>query len=164
MYSAELDRNKWLWTLPPDRSKNGRARVTPIIGLAREIIEARLKAAGSGPLFATERGAALDSNLVASILVKHRKKNPVQQFTSHDLRRTVATQLVELGFPYDLVAAVLGHETGNKDVRTLLRHYVRSDLLERKTTALTVWDKLLRDAIWPTADASNVVSLISAAV
>ena len=29
---VEIDREKWLWTLPAARSKNGRPRVTPIVG------------------------------------------------------------------------------------------------------------------------------------
>src|SRR5580698_1888829 len=40
--AEEIDRQKWTWTLPPLRSKNGRQRVTPILGVAREILEKRL--------------------------------------------------------------------------------------------------------------------------
>jgi integrase len=159
MCGAEVDQEKWLWTLPPDRSKNGRARVTPIVGLAREIIEPRIRETGTGSLFTTDQGLTLTSNHVASLLVKHRKKIPVPDFSSHDLRRTAATNLVELGFPYDLVAAVLGHETGSRDVRTLIRHYVRSDLLDRKRYALTAWGDHVRRALSSNESASNIVPL-----
>src|SRR5215203_3227530 len=147
MHAQEIERQKWTWTLPPERSKNARARVTPLVGLAKQIVEERLGAVKDGYLFTTEDGSPLNSNQVSSILVKHRKKTPIEHFTSHDLRRTVASQLVELGFPYDLVAAVLGHEGGNKDVRTLIRHYIRTDVLDRKEIALTSWDAALRQAI-----------------
>ena len=40
--AEEIDRQKWIWTLPAARSKNGRQRVTPILGMAREILEQRL--------------------------------------------------------------------------------------------------------------------------
>jgi integrase len=40
--AEEIDRQKWIWTLPAGRSKNGRQRVTPIVGLAREMLEHRL--------------------------------------------------------------------------------------------------------------------------
>jgi hypothetical protein len=40
--AEEIDLQKWIWTLPPSRSKNGRQRVTPIVGLAREMLEQRL--------------------------------------------------------------------------------------------------------------------------
>jgi len=147
MQAAEVDPDKWLWTLPEHRSKNGRPRVTPIVGLAREIVETRIRNSPDGPLFWSERGLRLDSNLVASMLVKHRKEVPIDHFTSHDLRRTVATGLVDLAIPYELVAAVLGHEVGAKEVKTLIRHYVRTDLVERKSIALLAWDAKLRQIV-----------------
>jgi hypothetical protein len=52
--------------------------------------------------------------------------------------------LAEMGIALDLVAAIVGHEAGGKDPRTLVRHYVRSDLLERKTHALRSWDERLK--------------------
>jgi integrase len=147
MRAAEVDPDTWLWTLPEHRSKNGRPRVTPLVGLAQEMVETRCHASPEGPLFRSERGLPLDSNLVASMLVKHRKEVPIEHFTSHDLRRTVATGLVDLGIPYELVAGVLGHEVGAKEVKTLIRHYVRSDLLERKSHALSAWDAKLRQLV-----------------
>jgi Phage integrase family len=42
MTSEEIDRDKWLWVLPASRSKNKRSRTTPLIGLARAIVEARI--------------------------------------------------------------------------------------------------------------------------
>ena len=157
--AAEIDRETWLWTLPENRSKNGRPRVTPLVGLAREIVEPRLHSSPDGPLFWSERGLRLDSNLVASMLVKHRKKLPVDHFTSHDLRRTVATGLVDLGIPYELVAGVLGHEVGAREVKTLIRHYVRTDLIERKRNALLAWDAKLRQIVYGGPLAENVTYL-----
>ena len=43
--------------------------------------------------------------------------------------------LAEMGVALDLVAAIVGHESGGKDTRTLVRHYVRTDMLERKAQA-----------------------------
>lgn len=142
--AAEVNRDTWLWTLPAERSKNGRPRVTPLVGFAKEIVERRLKSTHEGPLLTTEQGKPLTSNCVASLIVKRRKDIPIEHFTSHDLRRTVATGLVDLGLSYDVVAAVLGHEAGSKHVRTLIRHYVRSDLIEPKRRALKAWDAHLQ--------------------
>ena len=69
---------------------------------------------------------------------------PIAVFTWHDLRRTFATMLVEMGMALDLVAAIVGHDSGGKDTRTLVRHYVHTDMLERKAHALRVWDERLR--------------------
>ena len=40
--SDEVDSTLWTWTLPATRSKNKRPRVTPLVGLAREIVEIAL--------------------------------------------------------------------------------------------------------------------------
>jgi len=161
MAVAEIDQETWLWTLPGVRSKNGRSRVTPLLGLARRIVEIRLQTPKEGHLFTTEHGRVLTANCVASILVKRRKEIPIEHFTSHDLRRTVATGLVDLGFSFEIVAAVLGHEAGGKEVRTLVRHYVRSDLVERKRGALEAWDKHLAQILHGQTPPSNVTVLAS---
>lgn len=38
----EINRDEWIWTLPAARSKNKRPRVTPLVGVARQIVEERL--------------------------------------------------------------------------------------------------------------------------
>ena len=53
--AEEIDRQKWVWTLPAERSKNGRQRVTPIVGIAREMLEQRLTGVEKGPLFCSTR-------------------------------------------------------------------------------------------------------------
>ena len=55
--------------------------------------------------------------------------------------------LAEMGITLDLVAAIVGHESGGKDTRTLVRHYVHTDMLERKAHALRAWDERLRAII-----------------
>jgi integrase len=159
MAAQEVNPDGWIWTLPADRSKNGRSRVTPLVGFSREIVEARMKANCDGPLFLAEGGGPLTSNDVSSMIVKRRSQIPVAHFTSHDLRRTVATGLVDLGFPMEVVAAVLGHEAGSKDVRTLIRHYVRSDLVDRKRLALEAWDRCLRQILKGATPPTNVMNL-----
>jgi integrase len=142
--AEEIDHDKWLWTLPAARSKNGRQRVTPIIGVAREILERRLSHVQKGPLFAIENGSVMTSAHIGHYLLTRGARLPIAKFTSHDLRRTFATVLAEMGVGLDLVAAIVGHESGGKDTRTLVRHYVRSDLVERKAQALRAWDERLK--------------------
>jgi integrase len=156
--AEEIDRGQWNWTLPAARSKNKRARVTPLVGTARRIIEMRLGTAGPGPLFTTETGNALTSANMGRYLLVRRSKLPIDKFTTHDVRRTVATMLAELGVALDLIAAVVGHEAGGKETRTLIRHYVRTDLIESKTRVLSAWDKRLADIVAGRAN-SNVLHL-----
>ena len=162
--TEEIDRQKWIWTLPPSRSKNGRHRVTPIVGLAREMLEQRLAGVEKGPLFLLEKGVVVTSAHIGHYLLTRRTTLPIAVFTSHDLRRTFATMLAEMGIPLDLVAAIVGHESGGKDTRTLVRHYVHSDMLERKAHALRAWDERLRQIVSGEARPANVVEIRQHAV
>jgi hypothetical protein len=54
--------------------------------------------------------------------------------------------LAEMGVALDLVAAIVGESAG-KETRTLVRHYVRTDLLERKAHALLAWDEKLKQIV-----------------
>lgn len=143
----EIDREGWTWVLPAARSKNKQPRVTPLLGLARQIITERLMHVQSGPLFKAEIGTVLTSGRVGHFLLMRREMLPIDKFTTHDLRRTVATMLTELGIPLDLVAAILGHEAGGRNTRTLVRHYIRTDLIERKIHALRLWNERLQDIV-----------------
>jgi integrase len=145
--AEEIDRDDSTWTLPAARSKNKPPRVTPLIGVARQIVEARLSTNRSGPIFIAETGTVLKAAHVGHYLLVRRDKLPIAKFTTHDLRRTVATMLVEMGIALDHVAAVVGHEAGGRQTRTLIRHYVRTDLIERKVHVLRAWDERLQDIV-----------------
>jgi integrase len=145
--AEEIDRDEWTWALPATRSKNKRPRVTPLVGTARQIIEARLAGIETGPLFTAETGAVMTSAHVGHNLWARSDNLPIAKFTTHDLRRTVATMLAEMGIALDLVAAVIGHEAGGRETRTLVRHYVHTDLVERKVRVLNAWDKRLQDIV-----------------
>jgi integrase len=151
--AEEIDPEKWVWTLPTTRSKNKRPRVTPLVGIAQQIIQAQLSIVQSGPLFRAETGNVLRTTHIGHYLLRLRQKLPMEKFTTHDLRRTVATMLTEMGTALDLVAAVIGHDTG-RETRTLVRHYVRTDLIERKAAVLGAWDGRIREIIggWRLAD------------
>jgi integrase len=91
-------------------------------------------------------------------VLTRRTRLPIATFTTHDLRRTFATMLGEMGVALDLVAAIVGHEAGATETRVLVRHYVRTDMLARKAHALRVWDEWLR-AIVAGEEAAKVVRL-----
>ena len=160
MQAEEVDTAEWLWTLPPARSKNSKQRVTPLLGMARAIIERRLAGIRRGPLFPSETGAAMNSALVGQHLWIRRNKLSIPHFATHDLRRTAATHMAKLGLSLDIVAAVIGHEPGGKDVRVLVKHYLHDEFVDRKTQALKAWDERMRAIIAGEASAAlNVVEM-----
>jgi integrase len=100
-----------VWTIPGDRTKNHRTHVLPLSGLAQSIIEATPRIVGCDHLFG-EKGftswggskAALDKRLGAK----------VKPWTIHDLRRTAATRMADIGIAPHVVEEVLNHQSGHR--------------------------------------------------
>lgn len=68
-----------------------------------------------------------------------RKRSGVEDFTLHDLRRTMAQRLEQdLGVPGDVVEAVLGHARPK-----LKRTYVPVRPFEEQRRALNTWSRAL---------------------
>ena len=142
MMAEEVDLKEWVWTLPAGRSKNGRERITPLVGVAREIVERRLPK--TGPVFASETGTPLTASHVGQALNKRQERLPIDHFTTHDLRRTFATELDSMGVSIELIAAIVGHDSAvNRQAKTLVRHYLRTDKLKQKRAALEAWSRRL---------------------
>jgi integrase len=158
MTADEIDRDKWLWTLPAARSKNKRPRVTPLVGAARSIIEARITEGDL--LFPDAVGGALTSVSVGNALLRRRHRLPIAAFKSHDLRRTAASLMYELGIAKDVIGAIVGHGgEDEKSARVLIRHYLKSDLIARKRQALEIWDAHLAAVIAGQTLMDNVVPI-----
>jgi integrase len=146
--STDAD-GRMLWALPAGRTKNGRGRTTPLVGLANEIVRARI-ATGQPMLFGVVENTA-----------GKRLRNSGRGFRTHDLRRTAASGMAELA-PLDVVSAILGH-SGEKDTRVLVKHYMRSDLVKRKELALEAWDARVKAIISDTpAESGKVIQLTTA--
>jgi intergrase/recombinase len=65
--------------------------------------------------------------------------------------------MYEIGIPRDVIGAIVGHSSeGGATSRTLIRHYLKSDLIKLKTSALEKWYARLRDII-SCVPAENVV-------
>lgn len=123
----EVDFERGLIVLPPERTKNKRQHELPLSSLAQAILERR-KASGvvarfvnTSPVFGEgQRGfsgwgyskARLDERLA-----EQRKKGgtkPMPDWTLHDLRRTAATMMAELGVLPHIIEAILNHISGHK--------------------------------------------------
>lgn len=161
MGAEEVDTETWVWVLPSARSKNQKERVTPLVGLARQIVAVCLPKAG--PVFASETGRPLTASHVGQILINRRSRLPIDHFCTHDLRRSFATSLDGMGISIELIAAIVGHESSvNRNARTLVRHYLRTDKLEQKRLALEAWDRRLR-AIFAGDDLSEGANVLQLA-
>ncbi|MBI1402480.1 MAG: tyrosine-type recombinase/integrase [Porphyrobacter sp.] len=62
---------------------------------------------------------------------------PMEHWTVHDIRRTVATNLAEMGIPGDHIERVLGHS-----MEKLQRTYIKHDYAQEMRDAMLVWGEL----------------------
>lgn len=153
-----MDGDQMVWTLPAARAKNKKERATPLIGWAREIVEAALQCSPSGLLFQTQStGKPLTSSHLGNAL--NNRNLPCAPFSTHDIRRTVVSEMDDLGIPLDTIAAVVGHRRGSRDTRTLVRHYSRARLDTRIAAALATWDRRLRAIVEVRSEGAHVIDL-----
>ena len=144
---TELDLPGRKWTIPAARTKNGRAHEIPLsdpalailkAGTAREGREDRDAifgdgAAGNGFSGWSKAKAALDKRIVGD--TKQKKK--AAPWRLHDLRRTVATRMIDLGVLPHVVEAVLNHVSGHK--AGVAGVYNRAIYSAEKRQALDLW-------------------------
>lgn len=96
-----------MWTIPASRTKNARQRAIPLPRQAVEFLQARDHGAPEELVFPSRRGGVLSN------WDRETKKVQAASGTSgwhrHDLRRTVATLLGDIGFAPHVLSVVLGH-------------------------------------------------------
>lgn len=131
---SEIDLNAGTLTLPPNRCKNGRTHTLPLPPLALQIIDKVDKHPGRDLLFGKWAGgftswAKQKKTLIAPLGLAH--------WTIHDLRRTAATHMCELGIEPHVVEALLNHVSGHKG--GIAGIYNRAGYAKQMKVALAMW-------------------------
>jgi integrase len=179
MISAELDLERQVWTIPPDRAKNKREHVLPLSDLAVELIKDQLaeivetsakrenrlarriarvagRSNGGSEIITAAKpewifpgpGARgpITVSAVAKAIERNREHFAVDPFTSHDLRRTAATEMETIGISPFIVAHVLSHVSVTKASITS-KVYARYDYAKEKRGAVRQWEARLRGIV-----------------
>jgi integrase len=107
---SEIDLPRKLIVLSPDRTKNSRQHEVPLSRQALAIIERRPRRNSSGFLF-SEKGAFGNWSKVKAALDQRVGISP---WKLHDLRRTCATGMAELGIFPHVIETTLNHVSGHK--------------------------------------------------
>jgi integrase len=154
---SEFDLDKREWTLPRPRSKNDKAHTTHLTPLAIEILEALPRI--SGDLLFTASGRIPVSNFAGACRRLAAEMGPgVPHFTLHDLRRTIASGMADLGIAEHVLDRVLNH--AGRKVSGTARIYNRHEYLKERQAALETWSSHVESLARPTP--SNVVELAAA--
>jgi len=124
--------------LPGARTKNKRDHAVPLSDAAKEILE-RFHADGRTHVFCrydTGFGGWNTAKLELDARIAKAGKS-LEHWTLHDLRRTAATRMADLGVQPHIVEAVLNHVSGHKaDVAGI---YNRATYDKEKREALNLW-------------------------
>jgi integrase len=130
---SEIDTNKSLITLPAIRTKNGIEHQVPLSGGAIAIINSCIRhrdlvfgGVGTNGFAAWSRHK-LELDKICG----------VTDWTLHDLRRTAATRMADIGIQPHIIEAVLNHVSGHK--AGVAGIYNRSTYATEKRAALDTW-------------------------
>jgi integrase len=135
---SELDLDKRLWRLGGERTKNALPHDVPLPDTAIELLAAHGRRAGRDLVFGEGPGPFQGwSNAKSALDKRLQAANMVAPWRLHDLRRTAATGMADLGVQPHVVEAVLNHVSGHKS--GIAGVYNRAAYAAEKSAALTLW-------------------------
>ena len=148
---AELDRKAKTLTLPAERTKNGRAHIVPLSDLAIKTLDGVGARDGRDLVFGNGDGGYSGWSHSKKALDEAIKLD--EEWTLHDLRRTVRTGLGRLGVAPHIAEAVLNHLP-----EKLIRTYDKNRYEPEKRQALDLWAAHI-EALLASKSGSNVIAL-----
>ncbi len=155
---GEIDFNKKILTVPPERFKSKVAHIIPLSGSALAILNSLPQFDGGDCLFSFKSGRSPDNSFsvgkerLDELVAKELGKAPDTPFTIHDLRRTVRTRMSALKVEHRVAELVIGHGK-----RGLDRVYDQHEFLDEMREALELWAGKIRDLAEPPP--KNVVKI-----
>jgi len=141
----EFDLENRIWTIPPERSKNGQPHPVPLSDLALTLLHHLRRRFGETQYLIPSRcwrsrhGAPITVRALSQGIRDQEQHFGLKHFTPHDLRRTAASLMTAAGVPRLHVEKVLNHTID--DVAEI---YDRYDYAEEKRAALKRLEDSLR--------------------
>ena len=151
---AELDLDENMWRLPGERTKNAKPHLVPLSSVARAIIDELPQMDGSPYVFtingrAPIRGFARAKERLDQI-------SGVTGWVTHDLRRTLVTDMAEMGVDPHVIEAAVNHTSNRSGVAGV---YNRASYLPQRTAALEAWAQRVMAVVSGKKANSNVIDL-----
>jgi integrase len=129
----ELDGH--LWKLPRGRVKNDNGHEVPLSAEALAVIAGVPRIHGRELLFSTTGETAISGFSKAKIEID--EIAGVEDWTLHDLRRTMASGMARLGVSLPVIEKILNHSSGS--FRGVVGVYQRHSFADEKRAALDLW-------------------------
>lgn len=131
----EFNLESALWTIPGERTKNGKAHVVPLSSQAVAILQQQKESTGGTGLVLPGRtpGKGLSTGTLHEAM-KRNNSFGIAAFTPHDFRRTASTILHEQGWNSDVIEKALNHT-----MRGVRGVYNKAEYLEQRREMLQAW-------------------------
>jgi integrase len=156
---SEVNFDKGMIELPAERTKNSRPHDVPLSDAALAVLKARPRLAGSEYVFTTgQNGFKGWSNYKTNLDGRIASKGAIAPWRLHDLRRTAATRMADIGVLPHIVEAVLNHVSGHK--AGVAGVYNRAEYGEPKRVALQRWAERLASIV--SGEPTKVVAISEA--
>ena len=152
---SEIDIEQRVWTIPAARTKAKREHRLPISSLAPVILHAATERAGESPwLFPSPiDGQAIRPKSASRAVLRMRDAAGLPDIGTHDLRRTLATGLGDMGVAEEVIERILNHAP-----RTVTgKHYNHAKHFEPMRRALEAWGQRVSTIIIGREPPSNVL-------
>jgi integrase len=152
---VDLDRDRATWTIPARRAKNGYEHQLPLGSLSREIIASVRQITGRDLLFGDRTPRGFTNWAETKKALDARIGGQVWPWVLHDLRRTAATRMCDLGIEPHVVEQILNHRGHRGGVAGI---YNRSRYAVAVQKAVAAWDSHIR-ALFEGRKQGNVVPI-----
>jgi integrase len=135
---SEIGDESRLWTIPKERTKNGREHALPVSDLVLSIIE-ELPMLNDALVFPAKGKTETTFSGFSKCKAELDRLSGVKDWTLHDLRRTAATGMAKLGTAPHVVEAILNHLSGT--FAGVAGIYNRHDYESEMRVALDQWSR-----------------------
>ena len=148
MLWSELDLIQSMWKIGAVRTKNGLSHSIPLSKLAVQILSGLIRQEDRDFVFGSQTGsfqgwsnakAALDARIQEAFSKGPAPSQPFVAWRFHDIRRTVATRLGDIGAQPHVIEAILNHISGSK--AGVAGVYNRAAYSDEKRVALALWSE-----------------------
>jgi integrase len=137
-----LDAPQPTWTLPKERSKNGKAHTLPLMPMALSIIRGVARRVSRDQLFGERAPEGFTTwNAKAAL----DRRCGVENWRLHDLRRSTATGMADIGIAPHIIEQILNHRSGHK--AGIAGIYNRSSYEREVRPALARWEDHIRTLV-----------------
>ncbi len=149
---ADIDFDKRIWTIPPERMKKRRPHTIPLTDQALSLLETLKQLCGNREyVFPSDRNPRTHANSqTANMALK--RMGFQDRLVSHGLRSMASTILNEHGWDPELIEVALAH-VDKDEVRSA---YNRTDYIERRRPMMAWWSEHIQKAATGSLSASAI--------